>query len=137
MPNELVVRSIFDRLERVWHNEEYELVPSCMRQNYVQHDGGAGSIFTREEYAAEISKIRQSRPDLRVVIYDHSVHQSRAWFRFAFKWAEVGSPELRSQAGIKVFRIEAGKIAESWLTMLPLGSSWPDSAHQEHWTTPT
>jgi hypothetical protein len=33
------------------------------------------------------------------------------------------------------YRIEAGKLAETWLTLLPLGSTWTDAA-QEHWTSP-
>ena len=31
--------------------------------------------------------------------------------------------------------IEGGKLAETWLTLLKLGSAWPDAAGQEHWTS--
>jgi hypothetical protein len=33
------------------------------------------------------------------------------------------------------YRIEAAKLAETWLTLLPLDSTWTDAA-QEHWTSP-
>jgi hypothetical protein len=33
-------------------------------------------------------------------------------------------------------RIEAGKLAETWLALLPLGSAWTDAIAQEHWTSP-
>ena len=29
------------------------------------------------------------------------------------------------------YRIEAGKLAETWLMFQPLGSAWPDSVGQE------
>jgi hypothetical protein len=36
----------------------------------------------REDYAAEIAKTRQERPNLRFVVYDHSFEGNPAWFRF-------------------------------------------------------
>jgi hypothetical protein len=33
------------------------------------------------------------------------------------------------------YRIEDGKLAETWLSMQPLGSVWTDGAAQEHWTS--
>lgn len=32
------------------------------------------------------------------------------------------------------YRIEAGKLAETWLVLQPLGSAWSDAVAQEHWT---
>jgi hypothetical protein len=34
------------------------------------------------------------------------------------------------------YRIEAGKLAETWLVLQPLGSTWTDAVAQEHWTSP-
>ena len=76
-----------------------------------------------------------ARPNIRVVVYDHSFKDDRAWFRFAFKWPDPNTGEPRSRAGMQSYRIEAGKLAETWLTLLPLGSTWTDAA-QEHWTSP-
>jgi hypothetical protein len=33
------------------------------------------------------------------------------------------------------YRIEAGKLVETWLILQPLGSAWPDAIAQEHWTS--
>ncbi len=33
------------------------------------------------------------------------------------------------------YRIEAGKLAETWLILEPLGSAWPDATAQDHWTS--
>jgi hypothetical protein len=45
----------------------------------------------------------------------------------------AGGP--RSRAGMQSYRIEAGKLVETWLILQPLGSAWPDAIAQEHWTS--
>jgi len=134
MADESVLRGLFDRWERVWHEGKYDLVPECVRSHYIRHDEAGDRTVTREAYAAEIAKVRDERPNIRVVVYDHSFKDNRAWFRFAFKWPDPKTGELRSRAGMQSYRIEAGKLAETWLTLLPLGSTWTDAA-QEHWTS--
>jgi hypothetical protein len=105
-------------------------------QAYIRHDEKGDRTVTREAYAAEIAKTRQERPDIRVVVYNHSFEGDRAWFRFAFKWTDPKTGEPHSRAGMQSYRTEAGKLAETWLSMQPLGSSWGDPAAQEHWTSP-
>jgi hypothetical protein len=70
------------------------------------------------------------------VVYDHSFEGERAWFRFAFKWPDPKTGEARTRAGMQVYRIEAGKLAETWLVLQPLGSTWTDAVAQERWTSP-
>jgi hypothetical protein len=135
MPEEALLRDLFDRWERVWHEGQYDLVPSCVAENYIRHDEGGDRTVTREDYAAEISKTREGRPNIRVVVYDHSFEGDRAWFRFAFKWPDPKTGEPRSRAGMQSYRIEAGKLTETWLVLLPLGSAWTDAIAQEHWTS--
>jgi hypothetical protein len=110
-------------------------VPSCVGDHYFRHDESGDRTLTREVYAAEIAKVRQGRPDIRVVVYDHSFKGNRAWFRFAFKWTDTKTGEARSRAGIQSYRIEEGKLVETWVSLQPLGSAWTDTA-QEHWTSP-
>jgi hypothetical protein len=136
MPEENAMRDLFDRWERVWHQGQYELVSSCVASNYIRHDEAGDRTVTREAYAAEIAKTRAERPDIRVVVYDHSFSGNRAWFRFAFKWTDPKTGEPRSRAGMQSYRIEAGKLAETWLLLQPLGSAWTDAVAQEHWTSP-
>jgi hypothetical protein len=135
MADESVLRDLFDQWERVWHEGKYDLVPECVGSHYIRHDEAGDRTVTREAYAAEIAKVRDERPNIRVVVYDHSFKDNRAWFRFAFKWPDPKTGEPRSRAGMQSYRIEAGKLAETWLTLLPLGSAWTDAA-QEHWTSP-
>jgi hypothetical protein len=91
---------------------------------------------TREAYAAELAATRQERPGIRVVVYDHSFSDDRAWFRFSFKWPDPKTGEPLSRAGMQSYRIEDGKLAETWITLLPLGSAWTDAVAQERWTSP-
>jgi hypothetical protein len=136
MSEESVLRELFDRWERVWHEGRYDLIPTWIAPTYIRHDEAGDRTVTREAYAAEIAKIRQERPDIRVVVYDHSFKGDRAWFRFAFKWTDPKTGEPRSRAGMQSYRIEAGKIAETWLALQPLGSEWNDAVAQQHWTSP-
>jgi hypothetical protein len=136
MPDDTMLRELFDRWERVWHDGQYDLVPECIQPKYIRHDEAGDRTVTREAYAAEIAKTRQDRPHLRIVVYDHTFEGDRAWFRFAFKWTDPKTGETRTHAGIQVYRTEYGKLAETWLMLQPLGSAWTDAVAQEHWTSP-
>jgi len=132
--NELAI-DLFDRWERVWHEAQFDLVPSCVCAHYIRHDETGDRTITRDAYAAEIAKTKKERPGIRVVVYDHSFTGDRAWFRFAFTWPDPATGEPRSRAGMQSYRIEDGKLAETWLALFPLGSTWTDTP-QEHWTSP-
>jgi hypothetical protein len=136
MSAEAMVRDLFDRWERVWHEGRYDLISECVQPNYIRHDETGDRTVTREAYAAVIAMMRQEWPNIRVVVYDHSFEGDRAWFRFAFKWSDPKSGEPRTRAGMQSYRIEAGKLAETWLMLRPLGSAWTDAVAQEHWTSP-
>ena len=136
MSEQQMMRDLFDRWERVWHEGQFDLVPQCVQPNYIRHDEAGDRTITREAYAAEIAKTRQERPDIPVVVYDHTFEGGRAWFGFAFKSTDPRTGEARSRAGMQSYRVEAGKLAETWLMLQPLGSAWTDTVAQEHWTSP-
>jgi SnoaL-like protein len=135
-PSEKTMRDLFDRWELVWHEGQYDLVAECVQPKYIRHDEAGDRTVTREAYAAEIAKVRQERPHLRFVAYDHTFEGNRAWVRFTMKWDDSKTGETRTRAGMQVYRIEAGKFAETWLMLQPLASAWTDTAAQEHWTSP-
>ena len=136
MSDEKTMRELFDRWEQVWHDGRLELVPSCVGSHYIRHDERGDRTVTPETYAAELAAIRQERPDIRVEVYDHSFSGNRAWFRFSFKWTDAKTGEPCSRAGMQSYRIESGKLAETWVTLLALGTVWRDAAAQERWTSP-
>ncbi len=136
MSNESEISDLFDRWERVWHEGQYDLVSSCVGPHYIRHDENGDRTVTREAYAAELASIHRERPGIRVVVYDHSFTADRAWFRFSFRWPAPRTGEPRSRAGMQSYRIEDGRLAETWIALQPLGSGWTDAIAQERWTSP-
>jgi hypothetical protein len=136
MSNESEIRDLFDRWERVWHEGQYDLIPSCVGPHYIRHDENGDRTVTREAYAAELASIHRERPGIRVVVYDHSFTADRAWFRFSFRWTDPRTGKPRSRVGMQSYRIENGRLAETWIALQPLGSAWTDAVAQERWTSP-
>jgi hypothetical protein len=128
-------RDLFDRWERVWHEAEHGLVGECVAPIYIRHDEAGTRQVTPADYALEIAAAQRDRPHTRFVVYDHAIESDRAWFRFTLKWNDAASGEMKTRAGMQVYRIKDGKLAETWLTLLGLGTSWPDTAAQERWTS--
>jgi hypothetical protein len=112
------------------------LIPSCVGPTYIRHDEKSDRTVAREAYAAEIAQTRQERPNLRFVVCDRSFEGDRAWFRFRLKFTDPKNGETRTRAGMQVYRIEGGKLAETWLMFQEPGSAWPGAVAQEHWTSP-
>jgi hypothetical protein len=73
---------------------------------------------------------------VRIVAYDHGLQGNRAWYRFTMKWTDQSSGASRTRAGLQVYRIEDGRLAETWVMLQPLGSAWNDAVAQPHWTSP-
>ena len=135
MSEESIVRELFDRWERVWHEGQYDLIAGCVAQVYIRHDESGTRQVTPEEYAAEIAVARRDRPNTRFIVYDHEIAGDRAWFRFTLMWTDPGTSKTRTRAGMQTYRVEGGKLAETWLSLLKVGSAWPDAVGQEHWTS--
>lgn len=123
---------LFSKWESVWHDARLDLVPECVGPTYTRHDEQGDRVVTRDEYAAELMKVRAARPDIRVLVYDHHLEGEKAWFRFAFKWADTETGAPCSRAGMQLYRIDNGKLAETWVSLMPLGSAWPDEP-QSSW----
>lgn len=136
MSDQSALRDLFDRWERVWHERQYDLIPACIAPHYIRHDEAGGRTVTRDAYTAELAKMHRDRPDVRITVYDHSLIGDRAWFRFTMKWTDHATGEARSRAGMQAYRIENGKLAETWVLLQPLGSAWSDPVAQERWTSP-
>jgi len=134
MSQDAAMIDLFNRWEQVWNEGKFDLVPSCVANAYIRHDPKGDRTVTRDAYAAEVASIHKDRPDIRVIVYDHSFSGDRAWFRFAFKWTDTKSGEAQTQAGMQVYRIADGKLAETWISFLPSGTVWTD-APQAHWTS--
>ena len=136
MLDESAMRDLFDRWERFWHQGQLNLVATCVAEQYIRHDENGDRTVSRDAYAKEIAQLQAERLNLRVVVYDHTFKGDRAWFRFSHKWSDAKTGEQYSRAGVQSFRIEDGKLAETWRALMPLGSTWTDTIAQDHWTSP-
>jgi SnoaL-like polyketide cyclase len=136
MPDDSVMRDLFDRWELVWHEDRHDLIPGCVASAYLRHEATGDRVVTAESYGAELKKLKADRPDVRVAVYDHLFQGNRAWFRFMFKWRDPKNGETVTQAGMQSYRTEDGRLAETWIVLQPIGSKWPDLFAQERWTSP-
>ena len=41
MPDETMMRELFDRWERVWHDGRHELIPGCAGCSAIRHNPGS------------------------------------------------------------------------------------------------
>jgi hypothetical protein len=80
MADEPMLRDLFARWERVWHEGRFDLVTACVGRHYIRHDEVGDRTVTREVYAAEITKVHEERPGIRVVVYDHPFQGNRRGF---------------------------------------------------------
>lgn len=136
MPDASALRALFDRWEQVWHKGRFDLVPDCVAPRYVRHDEMGDRVVTREAYAVELAKLKEERPDVRILVYDHALLNDAAWYRFTMAWTDRQTGEKRSRAGLQSYRIEDGLLAETWVILQPLGSAWSDASAQKTWTSP-
>ncbi len=136
MSDEAITRDLFDRWERVWHEGELELNPGCVAPVYTRHDQAGTRTVTAASYAVELGALRAARPGIRVAVFDHAFQGKGAWFRFMFAWTDPATGAAMTQAGMQSYRLEDGRLAETWISLLPLGSRWADAEAQLTWTTP-
>lgn len=101
MSDEAVMLDLFDRWERVWHEDRHELIPGCLAPVYLRHDATGDRAVSADSYTMELAKLKAGRPGIRVAVYDHAFAGSRAWFRFTFKWRDPKTGETVTQAGMQ------------------------------------
>jgi SnoaL-like polyketide cyclase len=124
---------LFTNWERVWHDRSYDLAQDCVADQYIRNDENGRRTVGRDAYLDEIRAIHAQRPDIRVIVFDHDIGADRAWFRFTFRWTDADG-KIVTRAGMQCYRLEADRLAETWIAMQPLGSVWTDTP-QPNWTT--
>ena len=125
---------LFDRWEKVWQNGQYDLISSCVADKYIRHDTKGDRIVTREEYEKEIKETRNSVPDIKFIVYDNAFSKNQAWLRYTMTYTSPETNELVTSKGIQVYRIENGKLAETWMIMLEPGTKWTDRNALKCWS---
>lgn len=101
--------------------------PTAWRQSIPATRPAGTREVTPEGYAAEIAAARERLPNICFDIHDYAIAGDRAWFRFTMRWTDLASSQPRSRAGVQIYRVEGGKLAETWVTWRDEDSAWPDA----------
>jgi hypothetical protein len=110
----------------VWKQGKLELVPELVGPSYVRHGPEGTRTVTPEEYAKEIAAMRERIPDIAFTRHDQCVNGNMIWTRWSSTGTDSTTGEAGKAAGIQIYRLEDGKLVETWIAMHPLGSTWPE-----------
>ena len=118
------IQALMDRWTRV-HEGELDLVEDCVQPTYIRHDSQGDRVATPAEQRAKIAARREAIPDVRTTIHASTIAPPLVWCR----WTMTGTRDGQrvTLAGLQVYRVENGKLAETWTADRGLGSRWPDS----------
>jgi len=127
--SETQMRELFSKWIEVWHDRRDEVIPECLAPRYTRHGSSIQSsfsaVYTPEEYgrvlAAEREKFR-----IRFTIQDQAFVGDRIWVRLTLHRTDPETAELRNRAALQVYRVEDGKLAETWVAYQQPGSAWTD-----------
>lgn len=119
--------------DEVWNNGRIELAPDCLCDTYVRHDPQGNRTLTRDEYVAEIARLRGQMPDVRYRIDDQLITTDRIWVRWQMTATNAATGEAVRVSALQVHRVEGGRLAETWSGPAVAGQDWEplDPAHGE------
>jgi hypothetical protein len=113
-------------IEEVWHGGRLELVPELVAPRYVRHEAEGTYTVTPEAYADRIRALRDQFPDLRYEIHDAAAVGDRFWIRYTFRGGPDSTGPWPKRPGLQLYRLEEGRLAETWMLLGPGDSEWTD-----------
>ncbi len=93
---------------------------------YVRHEAGGTYTVTAGEYADRIRSLRERFTELRYAVHDTAVAGDRFWIRYTFRGGPDSTGPWPKRPGLQVYRLEDGKLAETWMLLMPEGMEWTD-----------
>ncbi|HEX6250901.1 MAG TPA: alpha/beta hydrolase-fold protein [Gemmatimonadaceae bacterium] len=115
-------------IDDVWGRGRTDLVEELVRPVYVRHELDSTRTVTAAAYAAEISAVRRALPGVRFDIHDCAAIGDRLWVRWTMTGVSAATGATVRRMGMQAYRIEAGKLAETWMLMPPTDATWPENA---------
>ena len=132
MSHESDMRELFERWIQVWLEGRDDLIPTCLAPVYTRHGSMIQSEFTvsytAEEYGRLLARERD-RLHVRFVIHDRAFVGDRAWFRLTLFWSDPDTGQSVTRAALQVYRVEDGRMAETWVAYQGEGSAWPEDGN--------
>jgi hypothetical protein len=130
MSQEDAMQELWNKWTKVWHEGRDDLLPECLAPVYTRHGSSIQSAFTvafsREEYGRVLAAEREEF-HLRFSIEDQAFIGDRMWFRATLYRTDPETGQQMTRAAIQVYRVEDGRLAETWVAYQDSGSAWPDA----------
>ena len=105
----------------MWGKQQWELVPDLAGPTYTRHESGGTSQVSAEDYQTLVKSFCESVTisDLRFQLLAEAdrVTAIGTWKIDGNQWDWV-----------QVFRVEEGRLVETWLSGIAFESSWGDEA---------
>jgi steroid delta-isomerase-like uncharacterized protein len=119
---ERAARDIVRRhLEEMWNGGDLSVARELCAPDLVQHDPFATRLTDLEAYLAYLSEVRRAFPDLVLALEDTVAEDDRVVVRWSFRGTHLaemrGLPATGRRivfAGMSMYRLQDGRIAEIW-----------------------
>ncbi len=109
--------------EEVGEQGRLDVVPELVANRITIHGPEGQRSMSAGDYAAFLGAQFAAMPSRRYLIDDALVTPEWIWTRFRLAASGLDGAE-RVMSGLQVFRIEAGKLAETWRLATPPGIDW-------------
>lgn len=111
---------VLDHFDRVWHHGEFDT--DVLADDYRVHTNlGSHEKYTREEFEESLAESRAAILDLHKEIEDVIATDNRVVIRYTLTGTQDGefkgvppTSEGMEIAGVGIYHIEDGKLAEAW-----------------------
>jgi steroid delta-isomerase-like uncharacterized protein len=121
--NKAIVRRMY---EQVWSKHQVDLVEEFFTEDTVLHAASFPSRSGLEAVREDLAMMLNAYPDMQVTIEDEIAEGDKVVLRWTMRATHqgelLGIPPTGKQitnAGISIYRLVNGKIAEEWF--------WPDN----------
>ncbi len=136
--NKAVVRRLF---QEVWNRGNLKVADEILAPDYVDHTRPAEGLAPGVRgFKHQVSLVHATLTGFRMTLEDLIAEEDKVVAR----WKTEGTDKREWPAGnrvtlteIGIFRIDGGKIVESWVTSLPAGSSLLHQTNDRHGRTQT
>jgi hypothetical protein len=114
-----VMRRWYDEM---WSQKNTDLIPELAGPNYVRHEAGGTRTVSAEEYRAQTAAISA---DWAITDMRYSLISEGDRVVAIGSWKVNGN----QMDWVQAFRVEKGKLVETWLSGIGLESKWDDGVY--------
>ena len=114
-----------ERWMEIWNNGEYDLMSETVTSTYIRHEPKGSRVVTRDKYLEEIKSLRE-KINMRFISLKISADQDRIWVLWTVTTTSPETGEKQFGRGVQIYRLEEGKLAETWWMGTIDQGAWPE-----------